>query len=206
MRAALRESYVEFVYYMGVTEKYPKWFNKEMETAAYTDENRYTFYLPLDERTPDYYEKVLVEDYSVFIRKPNGDIYVTNYDVFNDLYILFRYDAFTNSGIAAFEQDCIEYVECKGGVVTADYPAWFYEYFTEAINLPPDDETILVYNTERHCLSSLKGSLLEVDYSGDVYVRTHCVFLRNKFNEIRGMEYKDFIKYYDPKPMGGYGY
>lgn len=184
MKAALIDSYLDFVLYMGVTENYPKWFSKELKKYIYTDEHRYTFYVPSDERRLDYYDKILIEDYSVFLRKEDGSIFVTDYDTFESLYQTFRYDAFSNSGMVAFRDDCIEYVEARGGIVTADYPDWFYEYFTESINMPEFDESILV-NTD-----------------GDYSVREHSVFLRNRFGEIKAMEYRDFIKYYDPSPEG----
>jgi hypothetical protein len=202
MRAALRGSYVEYVLFIGVTERYPLWFQAELYDSVYMDENRYTFYVPMHERTPDYYEKTLVEDYSVFLKKPNGDIHVTDYDIFNDLYVSFKSDTFTNSGLAAFEQDCIEYVECRPGVISSGYPDWFYEYFTEVLNFPKDEETIYLYDTDKHCLTATRGSLIATA-GGEASVKTHCVFLRNKYGEIRGMEYKDFLKYYDPDPIIG---
>lgn len=185
MKAALRDSYIEFVTFMGITEKYPLWFEKELCDTIYMDEHRYTFWVPKEERKIDYYEKTLVEDYSVFLKKPNGDIFVTDYDIFSDLYTSFRYDAFTNSGIAAFNEDCIEYVECTGGLLTREYPVWFYEYFTEAVHFPQEQESILIFE------------------DGEVSVNTHCVFLRNKFGEIKGMLYDEFLKYYDPNPIIG---
>lgn len=195
--------YVEFVVFMGVTERYPKWFQEELEDTISLDDSRYTFYVPRDERNVDYYEKQLVEEYSVFLRKPDGDTFVTDYDVFSDLYTTFKYDAFTNKGIAALDEDCIEYVECKAGVLPAGHPEWFYAYFTEAINFPQDDETIYFYDSDDHSLKANRGSLLATA-GGEVSVTDHCVFLHNKFGEIRGMLYNDFIKFYDPKPkLGG---
>lgn len=185
MKAALRDTYLEFVIFAGMTEKYPLWFEKEMEYCVYQDSDRYTFWVPIDERTPDYHDKQLVEDYSVFLRKSNGEVFVTDYDVFIDLYETFKYSTFTNSGLAAFNEDCIEYVECKGGVLTAAYPTWFYEYFTEAINFPTEEETILVNNND------------------EISVTTHCVFLRNRLGEIKGVKYDEFLKYYDPDPKVG---
>lgn len=199
MKAALRGSYIEYVLFAGVTERYPSWFNKELDESIYVDESRYTFYIPKEERRPDYYEKTLVEDYSVFLRKPTGEVFVTDYDVFSDMYVPFRYNSFTNSGIAAFDDDCIEYVECRPGVLPAGYPVWFYEYFTEAINFPQDEETIYLYDEETHCLTAKRGSLI-VPLNGEASVTSHCVFLRNKLGEIRGMDYDDFSKYYDPDP------
>jgi hypothetical protein len=205
MKAALRGHYIEFVFYNGVTEKYPTWFEEELYECVYTDESRYTFWVPREERRPDYYEKQLIEDYSVFLRKPNGEIHLTDFDVFNELYDSFRYDAFTNSGIAAFREDCIEYVECKGGVLSREYPFWFYEFFTEAVNLP-QGETI--YFHDHNCGNTTQGPFLEVSDDGQVSVDAHSVFLRNKHGEIKGMLYSDFIKFWDddPKldPRGGF--
>jgi hypothetical protein len=204
MRVALRGSYIEFVIFTGVTERYPSWFNKILYDDIIVDENRYTFWVPVDERMPDYYEKQLIEEYSVFLRKPNGEVHLTDYDVFTDMYINFKFNAFTNSGIAAFEQDCIEYVECKAGVIPAGYPVWFYEYFTEAINFPQDGETIYFYDETEHALKATRGSLIATAGAGQASVTKHCIFLRNKHGEIRGMDYKDFLKYYDPDPkLGG---
>lgn len=202
MKTALRGSYVEFVVFMGVTERYPQWFQDELEDTISLDDSRYTFYVPREERNVDYYEKQLVEDYSVFLRKPNGDTFLTDYDIFSDLYTTFKYDAFTNKGIAALDEDCIEYVECEAGVLSAGHPVWFYEYFTEAINFPQDEETIYFYDSEDRSLKASRGSLLATA-GGGVSVTDHCVFLRNKFGEIRGMLYVDFIKFYDPKPRIG---
>lgn len=202
MKAALRGSYVEFVIFMGVTEKYPSWFHKEIDKNVYLDESRYTFWIPQDERKPDYYEKTLVEDYSVFLRKSNGDIFVTDYDVFTDLYVSFKFNAFINSGLAALEADCIDYVECQGGTLADGYPEWFYEYFTEAVNYPKDEETFFFYDADKNALTATRDSI-EITAGGDVRVTEHCVFLRNKFGEIRGMTYKDFLKYYDPDPKVG---
>lgn len=200
MRVALRNSYVEFVIFSGITEKYPTWFEEELYECIYTDESRYTFWVPDGERRPDYYERQLVEDYSVFIRKPTGEIHVADYDVFQELYVTFRFDAFTNSGLAAFEEDCIEYVECRGGVLSREYPHWFYEYFTEAVNLP-QGETIF-FHDHHETFNNKRGPFLEVTEDGQVSVDAHSVFLRNKFGEIRGMLYRDFLKYYDDNPKG----
>lgn len=199
MRVALRGSYVEYVLFMGVTEKYPLWFENELSEAVYQDDNRYTFWVPPSERTPDYYEKQLIEDYTVFLRKPTGEIHITDYNIFTELYHVFTYDAFTNSGVAAFAEDCIEYVEAQAGVLPAGYPAWFYEYFTEAFNYPQDDETFFFYDTDKHVLTASRDSM-EIAIGGDVTVTEHCVFLRNRFGEIRGLTYDEFLKYYDPEP------
>lgn len=205
MKAAIRGSYVEFVIYNGMTEKYPQWCAEELYECAFTDESRFTFWVYSDERKPDYYEKQLIEDYSVFLRKPNGDIHLTDYDVFLEMYHSFTFDSFTNSGIAAFKEDCIDYVECKGGVLTREYPTWFYEFFTEAVNLP-QGETI--YFHDHNCGTTTQGPFLEVSDDGQVSVDSHSVFLRNRFGEIKGMLYSDFIKHFDDKPkldpMGGF--
>lgn len=201
MIAALNGKYVEYVCYMGVTEKYPQWFEEELYDSVYLDEDRYTFWQPEWGRDVDYYDKTLVEDYSVFIRKPNGEIHVTDYDVFKDLYTTFTYSAFTNSGIAAFNEDCIEFVECHGGILPAGYPEWFYEYFTEAINFPTHRETVYVLNEDVKITSS--RDFLEISIDGDVTVVQHCVFLRNRFGEIRGMTYSEFKRYYDDNPIEG---
>jgi hypothetical protein len=202
MKAALRGSYVEFVTFMGITERYPLWFEKEMEYTIIQDESRYTLWIPFDERSPDYYEKQLVEDYSVFLRKPNGEVHVTDYDTLSDLYTTFRYNRFTNSGIAALDEDCIEYVECHPGILPAGYPEWFYEYFTEAFNYPEDDKTFFLYDADTRKLTANRESI-NVDIAGCVTVTDHCVFLYNRFGEIRGMLYDDFIKYYDDDPRIG---
>lgn len=200
MRAALRNSYVQYVIFMGATEKYPSWFKKDIYNRIIINESNYAFWVYSDERTHDYYEKQLIEDYSVILRKPNGEIFVTDYDVFQELYIAFRYDSFTNSGIAALEEDCIEYVECQGGVLTDGYPTWFYEYFTEALNYPQDDKTFFFYDTNKNSLTASRDCLKVTVGDGDVTVTEHCVFLRNKYDEIRGMTYDEFLKYYDPDP------
>lgn len=202
MKVALRDSYVEFVIFAGITEKYPLWFERELDHTIYQDENRYTFWVPIDERRPDYYDKQLVEDYSVFLRKSDGDVFVTDYDTFTYLYVSFRYDAFTNSGLCAFEEDCIEYVECKAGVLPAGYPTWFYEYFTEAVNFPQDEETIYFYDTDKHVITASRDSI-DVTIGGEVSVSEHCVFLRNKLGEVKGVKYDEFLKYYDPDPKTG---
>lgn len=184
MKAALHNSYIDYVFYMGLTEKYPEWFNRELENDIYTDEHRYTFYIPKNERMCDYYDRILVEDYSVFLRKSDGSIFVTDYDTFCDLYDVFKYNSFTNSGLAAFKGDSIEYVECIGGVVVDDYPNWFYEHFTESTCSPDYEESIFI------------------NVNGEVSVKEHSVFMRNKLGEIRSMSYSSFRKYYDPSPEG----
>jgi hypothetical protein len=202
MRVALRGSYVEYVIFMGITEKYPLWFEHELSECVYEDESRYTFWTPMEERGPDYYEKQLVADYSVFLRKPNGEVHVTDYDTFSYLYVTFKYDAFTNSGIAALEGDCIDYVECQAGVLPAGYPEWFYAYFTEAFNYPQDEKTFFFYDTDKHVLTASRESM-EITAGGDVIINEHCIFLHNRFGEIRGMTYREFLRYYDPDPQVG---
>lgn len=44
MRAALHGSYVDYVLYTGVTERYPLWFEKLLEDCTYTDESRFTIW------------------------------------------------------------------------------------------------------------------------------------------------------------------
>lgn len=202
MRVALRGSYVEYVFFMGVNESYPPWFAETLYDCTFTDESNYTFWVPTDERLPDYYEKQLIEDYTVFLRKPDGSIFVTDYDIFTDLYHVFKYNSFTNSGIAAYAEDCIEYVEARAGILPAGYPLWFYEYFTEAFNYPQNGETLFIFDNNTKKLSASKGSLV-VDVSGCVTVTERSIFLRNKFGEIRGMTYDEFLKYYDPNPQIG---
>lgn len=199
MIAALNGSYVEYVIFNGCTEKYPAWFAEELYECTYTDESRFTFWIPSDERDPDYHEKQLIEDYSVFLRKPTGEIHVTEYDTFQKLYTQFTYDKFTNSGIAAFISDCIEYVECWGGVLSKEYPDWFYEFFTEAVNLP-QGETVYFHDHDMSTNTS-RGPFLEVSDDGQVSVDGHCVFLRNRLGEIKGMFYGEFRKYYDDDPL-----
>lgn len=200
MRAALKNSYVEYILYMGVTEKYPQWFRHQLDNCAYTDESRFTFWVNKEERRPDYYEKQLIEDYSVFIRNSNGDIHITDYDTFQRLYVTFTYDAFTNNGIAAFENDCIEYVECMEGMLSVTYPTWFYEFFTESINFPNGEKILLSNSEDIPNLLVDRGPFLDVDNYGGVSVDCHCVFLRNKFGEVRGMLYTDFLRFYDDNP------
>lgn len=201
MRAALRGSYVEFVIYNGVTERYPDWFEEELYDCTYTDESRYTFYVAPRERRPDYHEKQLIEDYSVFLRKPDGEVHLTDYDIFKDMYHVYIYDAFTNSGIAAFKDDSIDYVECDGGVLLKEYPAWFYEYYTEAVNLP-NGETFYIHDAHDHDTScgNIRGPYLSVSEDGSISIDSRSVFLRNRYGEVRAMFYDDFIRFYDPDP------
>jgi hypothetical protein len=202
MRVALRGSYVEYVVYMGLTERYPMWFAEELYDATFTDESNFTFWVPMDERKPDYYEKQLIADYSVFLRKPDGEIHVTDFDIFRELYVEFTYNAFTNSGIAALQDDCIEYVECKAGALPSGYPHWFYDFFTEALNYPHNEETMFFYDADERTLTASRDSI-KVTAGGEVMVTEHSVFLYNKYGEIRGMRYDEFLKCYDPEPKLG---
>lgn len=183
MKAALRGSYVDVVFYMGTNERYPMWFTEELYNNVFSDEDRYTFYVPRQERTITYYERQLVEDYSVFLRKPTGEIHVTDYDAFDDLFTMFRFDKFENTALAALNEDVIDYVECQGGRVLSGYPDWFYEYFTEAVNNPTEEETIFIDSE-----------------NGELTITDHCAVLQNRFGEVRIMDWKTFIKYYDPDP------
>lgn len=99
------------------------------------------------------------------------------------MYITFSYNGFDNSGIAAYENDCIEYVECKPGKLDIGYPWWFYEYFTEAVNLPNEFEGFMLFAED-----------------DEVKVVDHCVILRNRMGEIRTMAYDAFRKFYDNNP------
>lgn len=184
MKAALRGKYLDAVYFMGINEKYPYWFAEELYDAIFTDESRYTFWVDRHSRRPDYHEKTLIEDYSVFLRKEDGTIFVTNYDQLDEMYTIFRTDKFTNSGLVAFNEDVIDYVECHGG--SSFYSMdddWFYEYFTEVVNHPQDEESIFFTNTDQ-----------------GITVNQHCAVLMNKYGEIRAMEWRKFLKFYDIDP------
>lgn len=175
---------MEVAYYMGDNERYPDWFADELYHSTFTDESRFTFWLPDDQRNPDYFEKQLVGDHSVFLRKPTGEIHMTSFDVFQDLYVEFTYDAFTNSGLAAYHEDVIEWVECFGGeVVETGYPDWFYEWITEAVNYQDGDETVVI---------DVQGK--------DVSILQHCAVLRNRFGELKVIDWSTFIKFYDIEP------
>ena len=183
MRAAMRGSYVEYVIFMGVTDMYPAWFSEELYDSTFQDDSRFTFWVPKQERSPVYYEQQLIEEYSVILRAPDGSVHVTTYDAFAELYEVFVYCKYLNSGIAALNVDCMEYVECHEGMLQGGYPDWFDEYFTEVLNFPQQEETVFLSVTGKH-----------------VSVTEHCVFMVNRFGEIRAMRYVDFIKYYDPNP------
>lgn len=205
-------SEVDFVIYRGITERYSKWFVREVLDSIYMDEYRYTFWVPEDERPYHYYEMTLVESDSVFLRKTNGEVFCTTMHVFENLYDIFFYDGFTNSGVAAFDEDCIDYVECEPGVLSAEYPDWFYEYFTEAVHFPPDNESIFIYDTgyTTKPIFNSSGSTVVIEplnaTQGQASVTEHCVFLKNRFGEIRAMSFEDFTKYYNTGPLGGRNY
>jgi hypothetical protein len=183
MLAALRGHYVQFVVFMGVSEKYPEWFIEEIANRIFVNESRFSFWTSPPERSCDYYEKELIETYSIVLRKPNGETHIAEIDTFNNMYHVFKYDQLENGGVAAFNEDVIEYVECFGGGLIDTYPKWFYEYFTEALNNPKDDESFL----------------FSIDGLGHITIKERCVFLRNRFGEIRQMSYGNFLKYYDPR-------
>ncbi len=201
MKAAIRDSYVDVVYYMGHNEAYPDWFHEELYDAVFTDEfgtsywiNRWTKKRKISEKieyerqqvfsyVDKYKEVVLVEDYSIFIKKSNGEIFVTNYDIFDELYTVFRFDRFNNSGLAAFNEDVINYVECHGGIGVTGYPEWFYEFFTESVNNPKHNESIYIS-----------------DNNGELVVTDHCAVLQNSFGEIMVIDWVKFLEYYDPDP------
>lgn len=202
MKVALRDTYVEYVLFCGMSETYPRWFNELIDDTISLDESRYTLYVHYNERTMSYYDKQLVDDYSVFVRKPDGEVYVTDWDAFNEVYQTFTWSEFSHSGISAPHENCIEYVECKAGVLRDLYPAWFYEYFTEAFNFPQDDKTFFFYDTDKHNVTATRDSL-EITAGGGVTVKEDSVFLRNRLGEIKGMTWVDFLKYYDPYPELG---
>ena len=180
--AALKEGVVDYVIFQGTweatTSQYPRWFQEEVMDGILVDENRYTRYIERPERAIDYYDKTLVEYDSVFLRKPNGDIHCTTYDIFEELYVSLDVNPRTNSGIAAFREDTIEAVECQGGLPEA-YPSWFYNFFSDGIVIESIDETILFYGDDREI------SITEVSY-----------FLRNRRGQIAHMDKETFDKYY----------
>lgn len=182
MFAALRGHYVQFVIFMGVAERYPDWFIEEISNRIFVNESRYCFWTSPPERQADYYEKELIETYSVVVRKPGGETHIMDVVTFEEMYCVFKFDLPTNSGIAAFNNDVIEYVECHGGGLLDHYPEWFYEYFTESLNNPKDSETYL----------------FSINDNGYLTVSHRCVFLRNRFGEIRYLSYDNFVRHYDP--------
>lgn len=184
MKAALRGSYLDAAFFMGVNESYPHWFAEELYDATVTDESRYTFWVDQGARRPDYHEKILVEDYSVFLRKKNGDIFVTDYDALDSLYTIFKTNKFNNSALVAFNDDVIDYVECRGGTPLYGMDDdWFYEYFTEVVNHPQEEESIFFTVN-----------------NGELTVKQHCAVLQNKFGEIKVLDWRTFVRFYDPNP------
>lgn len=167
---------------MGIHENYPHWFKEVLYNQISFDGTNLIW---VDIRNPHsgYRHVVLYEDVSVFIRNKKGDIFVTDYTIFNTLYEEFKWDRFENSGLAALREDCIDFVECIGGGVIGEYPDWFYEFFTEYIVFPSDSTSIFI-----------KG------LDGEFTVTHHMVFLRNRFGEIMTLGYDEFIKIYDPNP------
>lgn len=182
MLAALIGHYVDFVVFMGVAEPCPTWFIEEVADRVFVNESRFTFWTPAPERGTDYYEKELIETYSIVVRKCSGETHVMSIDTFDSLYRVFTYNQNVHGGVAAFNDDIIEYVECIGGSLIDDYPEWFYEYFTESLNNPKDNESYLY---------SIGGL-------GQITIKERCVVLRNRFGLIRTMSYPDFLRYYDP--------
>jgi hypothetical protein len=182
MFAALRGTYVQFVVFMGVSERYPKWFIEEISNRVFSDDSRFCFWTPPPERELDYYEKELIEMYSIVVRKPDGSTHVMEQHTFTELYEVFQYNKSLNGGRAAFHEDIIEYVECVGGTMLDIYPPWFYEFFTECINHPDGTETYL----------------LDIDGNGGLIIGGNYVVLRNKLGEVKPMLYLDFLKHYDP--------
>lgn len=183
MLTALRGQYVNFVVFMGVSERYPEWFIEEISNRVFVNESRFTFWTSPIERNVDYYEKDLIESYSIVLRKSNGETHIADVDTFKDLYQVFKYNLFENGGIAAFNDDVIEYVECVGGALIDTYPKWFYEYFTEALNNPKEYESYL----------------FNIDGLGHITIKERCIFLKNRFGEIRQMSYGSFLEYYEPR-------
>lgn len=185
MKAARRGSYLEVAYFMGTTERYPYWFAEELYDAIFSNESRYSFWVDRYSRRPDYNEKILIEDYSVFLRKEDGTIFVANYDLLDEMYTIFRTDKFTNSGLVAFNEDVIDYVECHGGNMHYGLDDdWFYEFFTESVNNPSSEETVF----------------FSANSEGGITVHEHCAVLINKYGEIRVLDWRTFLKHYDPDP------
>lgn len=131
--------------------------------------------------------------YSVTIETTDGRVRRTSKKTFDSLY--HRLDDYT----AALKEDCIEYVECMGGCLPDLYlyPTWFYELFSESVNLPDDGKTILYCNGEEECIMISKRSSLQVNIDGDIVISSHSAFLCNRFGEVMGMDYFDFVKLYD---------
>lgn len=150
-------------------------------------DSRYTFYIPKEVRNADYYDKIVVSYGDVFLRKTDGTSFVLSDDsIFQELYNVFDFNLQNNNGLAAFVDDCIEFVEIQGGFVVDDKPDWFYEHITETVNFIDVDSCILI------------GEDKEFD------VTEHCVFLQNRWGEIRSMRYADFFAFYDPDLYGSF--
>lgn len=118
---------VQYVLWVGETGPYPKWFVDFMvSNVFYTDEFRYTYYQPEDERSVTYHDEILVDDYSVFINK-NGEIFCTHYDSFEKLYHTVQEWPGHNGGVAFYKEDSIEYrlldLDPDG---YPEYPSWVY--------------------------------------------------------------------------------
>ena len=177
--ASLKEGVVDYVIFAGEDEQYPAWFKREVLDGILVDENRYTRYIPRPERNMDYYDKTIVDNDTVFLRKPNSsDVHCTSYETFEGLYVSLESNPRTNSGVAAFREDSIEIVECFGGLPSA-YPSWFYDYFSDGIVINDYDETILFYGDDR-----------------EISIIGHCYFLKNQRGQIAFMDHETFDKYY----------
>lgn len=200
MKAALRGSYLEFVIFKGFNEPYPMWFAEEIYCNAFFEESQFTTWLSKEERSVDYHEKTLISNDSVCLRKSSGELFVTNMDLFTEHYTTFTFSNLTNSGIAAFDPDCIEYVECNGGIYSDEYPEWFYECYTEMVNFPHVETVFLHERPIKVAPCHGIGKRRYEEVSTGTPVTNHSVFLRNKFGEIKRMDYSIFVKYYDPFP------
>lgn len=200
--AARHEAYVDYVLYDGQIAKYPDWFYEEVLDDIVMDASRYTRWIPREQRAPDYHDKTVVERDSVFLRKHDGRIHMTDYATFQQLYYVFYHNDFLNHGVAAFEEDTIEYVECKPGALPFESPDWFYEYFTEAVNLP-DEETILwneSFNVKTKTEGLIWSGFMDGTDEGEIVVDHHCVFLRNFAGSIMYLPWEYFIQDFNPGP------
>lgn len=201
--AARYDSYVDYVIFDGQCERYPKWFEEDVLEDIVMDASRYTRWMPKEERPTDYFDKTVVERDSVFLRKHDGTIHVTDYYVFSNLYYVFYYNDYLNHGVAAYEDDIIEYVECLPGVLPFESPDWFYEYFTEAANLV-DEETIL-WNSSFDVGTEVHGLIwsdhMDGSGEGEIVVDVHCVFLRNFAGSVMYLPWKYFINDFNPGPV-----
>jgi len=127
---------------------------------------------------------------SVEIEKNDGNVAVVHIDIFNCLYR--KLDGHT----AALKDDCIEYVEFMPGT-EIDKPIWFYEYFTDVTIIPEDAKTVLYYDDGTLPITVSRKSLMEFGMDDSIHITSHCVILRNKYGELRGLEYDEFFKFYD---------